>query len=246
MIIDFDLNKATREELRQAVVGLSWELEQALQEIARLEQKVAELEKPKGQSATPFSTGERKTTPKRPGRKAGQGPFARRQVPAAEAITETITVPLNETDCPCCGAPLETRVELATITDIPEVIKPIIRGFYQEVGRCGQCGHTVRAAHPELAPDQHGASAHRLGSGVKAFGLTLHYHYGLPLRQVPGVVKEAFGIELTPSALTQEALKLAGTEGAVGEAYERLRGEMAQAPVVNTDDTGWKVGGETA
>ena len=119
MIIDFDLDKASREELRQAVVGLSLELEQALQEIARLEQKVEEWEKKKGKSATPFSTGERQATPKRPGRKPGEGLFARRPVPAAEAITETISVPLNETDCLCCGAPLERRVELATITDIP-------------------------------------------------------------------------------------------------------------------------------
>ena len=52
MTPDFDVDKATREELRQAVVGLSLELEQALQKIARLEKRVAELEKqlkkPKG------------------------------------------------------------------------------------------------------------------------------------------------------------------------------------------------------
>lgn len=205
MKIAFDLDKATREELRQAVVGLAVELEQALQKIAQLEHNVKELEKKKGKSATPFSTGERKAKPKRPGRKPGEGAFERRQAPGVEALTETISVPLNETDCPCCGALLDRRVELATITDIPEVIKPIIRGFYQEVGTCGHCGHTVRGAHPGLAADQRGASAHRLGPGVKAFGLTLHYHYGLPLRKVPGVVKEAFGIELTQSALTQQA-----------------------------------------
>jgi hypothetical protein len=115
MTTDFDLDKATREELRQAVVGLSLELEQALQENARLRQKVAELEKPlkkqKGSSATPFSTGERKENPKRPGRKPGEGRFEHRQAPAEEAITETISVPLEETHCPCCGAVLETRVE---------------------------------------------------------------------------------------------------------------------------------------
>lgn len=245
-MIDFDLDKATREELRQAVVGLALELEQALEEIERLKQRIEELEKKKGKSATPFSKGERKRHPKRPGRKPGQGAFERRQAPPEEAITETIRVPLEMRYCPCCSAPLEKQIELATITDIPERIKPIIRGFYQEVGTCKRCGHRVRASHPALPADQQGASAHRLGPGVKAFGLTLHYHYGLPLRKVPGVVNEAFGIELSQSALTQAALKFAAGDGAVGEAYERLKGEIEQARAVNTDDTGWKVGGEKA
>ena len=153
---------------------------------------------------------------------------------------------LEDRNCPCCGCEVTTHVELATTTDIPTVIEPIIRGFYREVGTCVACGHRVRASHEQLANDQYGASAHRLGPGVISQALTLHYHQGLPLRKVPGVIKEAFGIELTQSALTQAALKLAEEQGAVGQAYAQLRDSVAQAEAVNTDDTGWKVGGEKA
>lgn len=243
---DFDLETATPEELRQAVRGLSVELEKALEEIVQLKRQIQELEKKKGKSATPFSKGEREAKPKRPGRKAGQGQFTRRAAPSQEELTDTIDVSLKDEDCPCCGAELNVQVELATTTDIPEVIKPIIRGFYQEVGTCLGCGHRVRARHPQLGEDQYGASAHRLGPGVMAQALTLHYHHGLPLRKVPGVIQEAFGIELTQSALTQAAIKLAGEDGEVGHEYARLRGLIEQAEVVNTDDTGWKVGGEKA
>lgn len=243
---DFDLETATPEELRKAVAGLSVELEKALEKIAQLEKKLKDLEKKKGRSATPFSKNERQTHPKRPGRKAGQGVFSRRTAPREEDLTETIEVALDDKGCPCCGAALTTQVEYATTTDIPEVIKPIIRGFYREVGSCVECGHRVRARHRQLGDDQLGASAHRVGPGVMAQALTLHYHHGLPLRKVPGVIHEAFGIELTQSALTQTALKLASETGEVGQEYARLRGLIEQAEVVNTDDTSWKVGGEKA
>ena len=243
---DFDVETATPDELRKAVVGLSLELEKALEKIAQLEKKIKELEKKKGKSATPFSKGDREAKPKRPGRKAGQGQFTRRTAPSEEELTETIDVCVENAGCPCCGEQLHIEVELATTTDIPEVIQPIIRGFYREVGTCVACGHRIRASHPELADDQYGASAHRLGPGVMAQALTLHYHQGLPLRKVPGVIKEAFGIELTQSALTQTAIKLSSEDGEVGREYARLRALIEQAEVVNTDDTGWKVGGEKA
>jgi hypothetical protein len=44
--------------------------------------------------------------------------------------------------------------------------------------------------------------------------------------------------------LTQDALRR--TDGSVGQAYRQLRQELAQAPAVHTDDTGWSVGGENA
>jgi hypothetical protein len=52
------------------------------------------------------------------------------------------------------------------------------------------------------------------------------------------------GIGVTQSAITQDALKQA--EGAVGTAYRQLRAQVRQAPVVYTDDTGWRIGGDGA
>ena len=72
----------------------------------------------------------------------------------------------------------------------------------------------------------------------------LHYGMGIPVRKVPAVLEELTGIRVTQSAVTQDALRRA--EGSVGATYEEVRKQVRQAPVVHTDDTGWRVNGETA
>ena len=51
-------------------------------------------------------------------------------------------------------------------------------------------------------------------------------------------------MELSQGAITQDALRRA--QGAVGDAYQRLRDSVCASRVVHTDDTGWRVGGEGA
>jgi hypothetical protein len=70
----------------------------------------------------------------------------------------------------------------------------------------------------------------------------VHYGMGVPVRKVPAILWEFTGVEITQSALTQDALKKA--EGVIGNAYQELRAEVATAPVVYTDDTGWPIHGE--
>ena len=67
---------------------------------------------------------------------------------------------------------------------------------------------------------------------------------GVPVRKVPQVLKELTGISVTQSALTQDALRQA--QGKIATQYEQLRTSMATAPVVHTDDTGWRVSGQAA
>jgi len=64
------------------------------------------------------------------------------------------------------------------------------------------------------------------------------------VRRVPRVLKELTGISVTQSALTQDALRQA--QGKIAAQYQQLRTSMATAPVVHTDDTGWRVSGQTA
>jgi hypothetical protein len=72
----------------------------------------------------------------------------------------------------------------------------------------------------------------------------LHYGVGVPVRKVPKVLRVLTGVELTQGALTQDALRRA--KGEVGEAYESLRRSVKDRPLVHTDDTGWRVGGQNA
>jgi transposase len=219
--------------------------------IRRLEQRVSALEeslRDAFRSKAPFSKGSPKPSPKKPGRRAGQGTFTRRMEPQPTPVDEVqnIDVPLevDERQCPKCQIPLQRTNELATVEDTPPLPRRVIKRFTVEVGRCAYCGFVVRGRHPELGTHQCGASAHQVGPHVTAQALALHYHSGLPLRRVPDVIAETTGIIITQGALTQVAGTLA--EGIMEQHYVELREQIAQSPVVNTDDTGWRIGGKLA
>jgi len=224
-------------------------LEEAEEDIDRLRRENEQLRRELKAAGRGSKRGRRKpkADPKRPGRKAGQGPFTFRQSPAsAEPSSEPpIEVPVTVTQCPCCGGELRyERTDEATVTDMPQSAQPEVKSYAVEVRRCERCGQRVRGQHPDVAPDQYGATAHRVGPRVKATAHTVHYGMGVPVRKLPAILREFTGIEITQSALTQDALKK--SEGVVGNAYQELRASVATAPAVYTDDTGWQIHGETA
>ena len=240
-------------ELQQQVRELSVLVAELREENGRLRAENAELkrrleaqERASKRQAAPFSKGAKKTDPKRPGRKPGQGRFSRRALPREEEITHRVEVPLPAEGCPFCGGSqlVDKRVEMAYCTDLPEPPKPQVTAYRIEVCTCGDCGRSVRAPHPEVAPSQRGATAHRLGAGVFARAHALHYGFGVPMRKVPAILKELCGISITQSAIQQDALRRRRAE--VGAAYKQLRESVKHAARVFTDDTGWRINGESA
>lgn len=237
------------EELEQENEVLRKRLEQAEEDLERLRRENEQLRKELRAAGRGSKRGKRKpkADPKRPGRKAGQGPFTFRQSAAAAGASSEppIEVPVTVGQCPCCGGELRyERTDEATVTDMPQAAQPEVKSYAVEVRRCERCGQRVRGQHPDVAPDQYGATAHRVGPRVKAAAHTVHYGRGVPVRKLPAILREFTGIEVTQSALTQDALKK--SEGVVGKAYQELRSGVATAPVVYTDDTGWRIHGETA
>ena len=234
------------EKLRAQLERAKAQLERARAEIERLRRSLDAAVRAGKRQATPFSRGSRKKDPKRPGRKRGQGPFRRREAPAQDTVVgPPIDVPVEETVCPDCGGALEDeRVDEVSVTDVPVTPKPEAKVYAVEVRRCCGCGRRVRGRHAAVAPDQHGATAHRVGPIAKAMAHTLHYGMGVPVRKTPAVLLELTGIRLTQGAITQDALQRA--KGPVGAEYQRLRLSVREAPVVYTDDTSWKVRGEPA
>src|ERR671918_279279 len=244
--------------LPEDITSLSWEDLVAL--VAQLQRKVQELEasvqelqteverliREKKRQAAPFSKGSRVSNPKRPGRKPSSGTFSFRQAPKPEEITESpVEVPVTLEACPGCGGKLaEERVDLAYITDLPPRPRPRVTQYRVWVCCCLRCGQRVRGQHPDLAPDQYGATAHRVGQRALAAAHTLHYQMGIPVRKVPAVLGTLTGLKLTQGAITQDALRWAS--GKVGIAYRQLRRSVRESPVVYTDDTGWRVGGQNA
>jgi len=228
--------------------------------VEALQQRVAELERINAdlcaenerlrrrqqRQAAPFSKDAPLATPKRPGRKPGQGRFAHRSAPPPDACgILPIPVPVAASVCPHCGGELvAAESEVASITDLPMQPQAVVRHFQVSVCRCAACGRCVRGRHADLAPDQYGATAHRLGPQLLSVAHSLHYQHGVPVRRVPAILAELTGVRVTQSALTQDALRQAA--GPVGDVYQTLRAGMAQAERVHTDDTGWRVGGTPA
>jgi transposase len=234
-----DLAELSREQLVALVLEMAAQVE-------ALRARLDEQERRGKRQAAPFSKGTRVASPKRPGRKPGRGNFRRREAPEPEQLTEPpIDVPVAEAACPLCGGDLaHERVDDASIVDLPVVVRPRARAFRVAVGRCRRCGVAVRGAHPEIATDQRGATAHRLGPRLRAAAHHLHYGLGIPVRKLPAVLELLAGVRLTQGAITHDALRRA--EGPVGAEYEALRHGVRRAPYVHTDDTGWREDGEPA
>ena len=232
-------NELSREELESLVLKQAELIEQ-------LRLRIEELQRKSHRQAAPFSKNKRKADPKRPGRKRGEGDFERRPAPP-ELPSDTPVMASTPESCPHCGGAVEVeRLDTATVTDLPPAPKPLVTRYTVPVCSCRKCGRKVRGTAPGLAEDQAGATAHRLGPRVKALAHMLHYGLGIPVRKLPEILWETAGIKVTASALTQDALKQAGPDGAVGERYRILRESMKESAVVHTDDTGWKVNGTNA
>lgn len=235
---------------RDALVALVAALQRQVAELSAandaLRTEIVRLTRAGKRQAAPFSKGSRVSQPKRPGRKPGSGTFHYREIPLAEQITEPpVDVPVLLAACPACGGQLtEERVDFAYTTDIPASPRPQVTQYRVSVCRCVICGKQVRGQHPDVAPDQYGATAHRVGDRAMAAAHALHYGIGLPVRKVPRVLAALQGLTLTQGAVTQDAMRRA--TGEIGEAYERLRAAVPVSPVVHTDDTGWRVGGAPA
>lgn len=217
-------------------------------EVARLKRReqelLKELEEARAaqRSAAPFSKGRLKKRPRKPGRKPGQGLFRNR--PEPEPTEPPVPVPLEQHRCPCGGALKYDHTERVTNTELPERPKPVVKAFGVEVWVCSCCGCTTRGRHPEVAEDQWGATAHRVGPRAMATAHLLHYGLGVTARKVPKVLHALTGLELTQGALTQDALRL--MRGSLGAAYETLRARVPESRYVHTDDTGWRVKGKAA
>jgi len=230
------VDELSRDELLKLIEDLRQQISQLREENERLKRKHQ-------RQAAPFSKEAPVANPKKPGRKPGQGTFQHRPAPTLEPdIIVDVTAPAN---CPFCNGPLRPAGdEVATTTDIPEQPRPKVTEYRIAVCECRNCGRKVRGTAPGLAPDQYGATAHRVSSSVMAAAHALHYGVGVPQRKVPGILKELTGVSITQSALAQDALRRA--EGEVGAMYQQLRLGIRQSPFVHTDDTGWQVGGQPA
>ena len=114
-------------------------------------------------------------------------------------------------------------------------MRPIVRRFDIEVGRCSQCRRRVQGRHLLQTSDALGAAGAQLGPGVVALVVELHTEMGVPLAKVAHVLRTTFGLQVTPGGL---AHLLHRTARDAAPTYTALCEQVRNSPVVTPDETG--------
>jgi hypothetical protein len=233
-------NSELKEQLSQALElngKLQKQIERLQQMVEQQQEEIEYLKRIGKRQAAPFARRHWVEKPKRPGRKAGQGKFAHRELPKVVKITETKEARLH--GCPDCGGHLQTiRRHEQFVTDIPVVEVKTTR-FVTYSGYCGACRRRVSSQHPEQTSQATGAAGVMVGPRAKALAADLKHRLGVSYGKVSEVLNDAFGLSVSRSGWCQADQKLARTARPV---YEELLEAIRQCSVVNADETGWRIG----
>jgi transposase len=214
------------------------EKEKLRQERDRLKDELDLARRAAKRQAAPFSKGEPKTDPKRPGRKPGvrYGRKGHRPIPAK--VDEEIQVPLPARS-PCCGGAIENRhVEDQYQTEI--VRQRRVTCFHLHVGNCAKCGKRIQGRDSRQTSDAVGAAASQVGPEALSLAATLNKELGIPLGKTTAVLDKAFGLTLTPGGLSQALARLGKK---CEPTYQDLIRQVRTGPSVTMDESGWRVGG---
>ena len=235
---------------RQTVAELQEELRKKDRALVAKDERISELEAALEEShragkrqASPFSKGEPKESPRRPGRKSGDahGRHGHRMAPAGPADRE-LDAPLPSC-CPDCGGEVEHERDAEQWqVDIGE-LKPVTTRFRVPVGRCKRCGRRVQGRHPEQTSDALGAAGSQVGPTAKGWASFLHYNLGLSWVKVSRLLTR-LGVPATAGALCQASVHQACTD--LVPVHQELVKVANSSPVLVMDETGWRVCGEHA
>jgi transposase len=205
--------------------------------LERLQAEVEELQRAGKRQAAPFARRKLVEHPKKPGRKAGQGKFSRREQPAPNRVNETKVTRLH--GCPQCGSKLrEIHKHEQYVTDIP-VVEPIITRYVTYSGFCTDCHKRVRSQHPEQTSQASGAAGVLVGPRAKALAADLKHRLGGSYGKVSEALNDAFGLQVSRSGWCQADQRLAKTALPV---YQELVEVVRRSMVVHADETGWRIG----
>jgi transposase len=238
-------NKPTQPSTKdQRIAELEEQLIQALKIIKKLEKQVEilkgeveELKRAGKRQAAPFARRKLVEHPKRPGRKAGQGKFTRREQPAPKRIDKTKRARLH--GCPQCGSRLsDIHKHEQYVSDIPK-IEPIITRYITYSGYCGGCHKRVRSQHPEQTSQATGAAGVMVGPRAKALAANMKHRLGCSYSKVSETLNDAFGLQVSRSGWCQADQRLAEIAKAV---YQELINMVQHSSVVHADETGWRIG----
>jgi len=209
------------------------------EQIERLKDELEAARRAGKRQAAPFSKGDPKRKPCRPGRKRGKrhGRHGHRKPP--KNVHEVLDAPLPSS-CPHCqGAIDEIDVQSQYQTELPPVVPHVTR-FDVHIGQCSACGRRLQGRHPQQTSDALGAAASQLGPRAQALASELHVRYGLSFGKVQDLFSHTFDVSVTRGGLYLATARVARV---VEPTYQALHVWIRQAPILSADETGWRVGG---
>ena len=118
------------------------------------------------------------------------------------------------------------------VSELPPV-EPVVTEYRQHVIGCGRCGHRTMGKLPEGVPSR------AFGPTVDAVVAVLMGVYRLTKRQVPELMRDFFGLQMSVGAVIGCQ---ASASAAVATAVEDARSYVKQQPVKHADETGWREG----
>lgn len=217
--------------------------------IAQLEARIAELEEiinrlQRGgkRQAAPFSKGLPKLSPKKPGRKSGEGygtPPACRAMPEPAPGDQVIDVPPPQA-CPGCGdgSACVESIDEQVQRDIE--VRTVVRRFRIRVARCARCGKLRRGKHPLQTSTAIGCCASQVGPLARAAMAFLNKSLGASLGKIADLFATLWGLTITPGGVSH-AIQSIG-RCCKGD-YQSILRSVRKAAHVTCDETGWRVGG---
>ncbi len=216
-------------ELRQQNNKLQQQNNKLQSEIDRLKKEREETEKNSKRQTTRFPRRQRKTEPKKPGRKKGT-PATHRDRPAK--VDREIDVAVG--NCPdCCCALENIEVHRQFQTDLPPVT-PVTTQFNVQVGTCPHCGKRVQGRHPEQISDALGAAGNVIGPNAQTMAAGLKHHAGLSYAKITNFLFDYFQLKTVPSTFVRAGQRLAKR---AEPTFELLKSQLRLEHVVHADET---------
>lgn len=231
--------RAENEQVRAENAALKKQVAQLEALVAELQARLDELERASKRQAAPFSKGQPKANPKKPGRKRGHLAAQRARPRRVDAVWEAA---LPER-CPGCGGPVkEERVEAQYQVELPPV-EPVVTQFNVHIGKCQQCGQRLQGRHSQQTSDALGAAAVHLGPRALGLAAELKHEVGVPYGKIAGVYERGFGLRVCRAAFARADQRLAKR---CWPLYAKLIEILRASDRACVDERGWKVAGELA
>ncbi|MBK9940686.1 MAG: IS66 family transposase [Kouleothrix sp.] len=234
--------------LVQVVQDQQLQLHAALEQIATLQQRVADLEarlKSHSQNSSKPPSSDPPSAPPRPARVArgrqtgGQKGHPRHERPDPEPDHIDAVRDHFPAQCPQCQTDLADRQhdacapQVQFVWELPE-IRPFITAHTYHTVCCPDCGDLVTAERPPDVPP--GAFGARAAAGVAL----LHGNYHLSHRAVTRLFADFFGFPISLGGVV-DLQQVASA--ALAPVYQAIRAVVVQQDRANLDETGWKEGG---